>query len=71
MHFNSREKVGTEKLKNAKAFHEYSQIIDNVYENVEDYNTTKKRKVSVVFDDMIVDMEATKESSPIDTELFL
>ena len=30
---NGREKVGFEKFKNPKAFDEYSQIIDNVYEN--------------------------------------
>ena len=40
---NGRKKVGIEILKNLKAFIDYSQIIDYVYENLEDYNTTKKR----------------------------
>ena len=58
-------------LKNPKAFIDYSQTIDGVYENVEDYNQTKKRKVLIVFDDMIADMESNKKLSPIVTELFL
>ena len=41
---NERAKVGIKKLKNPKAFIDYSQIIDGVYENLEDYNPTKKRK---------------------------
>ena len=31
---NRREKVGIKKLKNPKAFMVYSQIIDDIYENV-------------------------------------
>ena len=57
---NGREKVGNLKLKKSKAFIDYSQTIDDVYENVEDYNLTKKRKVFIMFDDMIADMEANK-----------
>ena len=57
-------------LKNPKAFIDYSETIDNVYENLEDYNPTKKRKVLIVFDDMIADMEANKKLSPIFTESF-
>ena len=41
---NKREKVGIKKLKNPKAFIDYSQTIDNVYESFEDYNATKKKK---------------------------
>ena len=68
---NGREKVGIENLKNPKAFIDYSQTIDDVYENLEDYNPTKKRRVLIVFDDMIADMESNKKLSPIVTELFL
>ena len=68
---NGREKVGTKKQKKPKAFIDYSQIIDNVYENLEDYNPTKKRKVLILFDYMTADMEANKTLSPIVTELFL
>ena len=68
---NRREKVGIKELKNPKAFIDYSQTVDNVYENLEDYNPTKKRIVLIVFNDMITDMEANKKLSPIVTELFL
>ena len=66
-----REKVGIENLKNLKAFIVYSQTIDDVYENLEDYNPTKERKVLTVFDDKIADIEANKKLSCIVTELFL
>ena len=41
---NGREKVGINKLKNLKAFIDYSYTIDDVYENLKDYDPTKKRK---------------------------
>ena len=53
---NEREKIGTKKLKNPKAFIDYP---------------TKKRKVLIVFDDMIADMKPNKKLSPIVPELFL
>ena len=68
---NRREKVGVKKLKNPKAFIDYGQTIDDVYENLEDYNPTKKRRVLIVVDDMIADMESSKKLSPKVTELFL
>ena len=58
---NGREKAGIKKLKNSKAFTDYSQTVDNVYENLEDYNPTKKRKVLIVFNDVIADMKANKK----------
>ena len=41
---NGREKVGIRKLKNIKAFIDYSQTIHEVYENLEDYNPTKNKR---------------------------
>ena len=38
---------------------------------MEDYSPTKKKRVLIVFDDMITDMEFNKKLSPIVTELFL
>ena len=54
---------------NAKAFIEFPQTIDDVYGNFEDYNLTKKSKMLIVFDDMIVDSESYKKISPIIIEL--
>ena len=59
MLINGREKVGIENVKNPKAFTDYSQTI-YVYENLEDYNPKKKRRVLIVFDDIIGDMESNK-----------
>ena len=71
MLINELEKVGIENLKNPKASNDYSRTIDDVYENLEDCNPTKKRRVLIMFDDMIADMESNKELSPIVSELFL
>ena len=68
---NGRRKVGIKNLKNPKKFLDFSQTIDDVYENLEDYNKTMKRKVLIVFDNMIADMESNKTLSPVVTELFL
>ena len=40
---------------------DYSQTIDDVYKNLEDYNPTKKRKALIVFDGIITDMETNKK----------
>ena len=68
---NKRENVGIKKLKNPRPFIDYSQTIDDVYKNLEKYNSTKKREVLVVIDDMIADMEANKKLSPTVTKFFL
>ena len=68
---NGREKVGTENLKISKILIDHSRKIDDVYENLENYNPAKKRRVLIVLDDMIADMESNKRFGPIVTELFL
>ena len=42
---------------------DHAQVIDDVYQNLEDDNPTKKRKVLIVFDYMIADMEAIEKYS--------
>ena len=68
---NERVKAGIKELENPNAFIDSSQTIDDVYENLKDYNPTKKRKVLIVFDDMIADMEPNKKLRPMVIELFL
>ena len=53
---NKREKVGLDHCKDPKAFMEYSNDMEDVYKNIENYNPGKKRKILIVFDDMIADM---------------
>ena len=43
----------------------------NVYKNIEDYSPIKKRKILIVFDDMIADMINTNKLNPIVAELFI
>ena len=50
---------------------EYSKDMLDVYKNIEDYNPDKKRKVLIVFDDMISDMINNNKLNPIVTELFI
>ena len=50
---------------------EYSNDMQDVYKNIEDYNPIKKRKILLVFDDMIVDMISNNKLNPIVTELFI
>ena len=51
---------------------DYSQTIDDVYENLEDYNPTKKKRIALtMFDDLTADIESNKKLSPIVTKLFL
>ena len=45
--------------------------MDDIYKNIEDYNPNKKRKILIVFDDMIADMLSNKKLNPIVTELFI
>ena len=52
---NKREKVGLNHFNDPKAFMEYSNDMQK-YKNIEDYNPIKKRKVLIIFDDMIADM---------------
>ena len=45
--------------------------MQDVYKNIEDYNPGKKRKIIIVFDDIIADMIDNKELNPVVTELFI
>ena len=65
---NGRDKVG---IKKPKGFIDYSQTDDDLYENLEDDNLTKKRRMFIEFDDMIPVIEPTKKLSPFVIELFL
>ena len=45
--------------------------MQDVYKNIENYNPGKKRKIIIVFDDMIADMINNKKINPVVTELFI
>ena len=45
--------------------------MQDVCKSIEEYNLRKKRKVLIVFEDMIADMINDKKLNPIVTELFI
>ena len=45
--------------------------MDDVYENIDDYNPNRKRKILIVFDDMIADIMTNKKFQAIIKELFI
>ena len=45
--------------------------MDDIYKNIEEYNSNIKRKKLIVFDDMIADMVSNKNLTQIVTELFI
>ena len=68
---NKREKVGLSHYDDPKAFMKYSNNMQDVCKNIEDYNPRKNRKVLIVFDDMIADIINDKKLNPIVMELFI
>ena len=68
---DKREKVGLDHFDDPKAFIKYSNDMQDVYKNIDDNNPRKKRKVLIVFDDMIADMINNKKLDSIVTELFI
>ena len=45
--------------------------MQDFYKKIEDYNPGKKRKILIVFDDMIADMINNKKLNPVVTESFI
>ena len=66
-----REYVGIKHLNDPKAFIEYSSTMDDVYNNINDYNPNRNRKSLIVFDDMIAAIMNNKEFQVVIKELFI
>ena len=45
--------------------------MDNVYDNINDYNASRKRKTLIIFDDMIADVMTNKKIQAIIKQLFI
>ena len=45
--------------------------MDDIYQNIEEYNPNKKQKIIIIFQDMIADMLSNNKTNPIVTELFI
>ena len=46
-------------------------MMNDVYDNINDYNPSRKRKILIVFDDMMVDIMSNKKFQAIVKELFI
>ena len=64
---DKRQKVGQKYLDDINAFIEYNSDINSIYQDINQYNPDKSRKVLIVFDDMI----AEKTLPPQVIELFI
>ena len=67
----NRKNVGIKHFNDTNAFIECSNTMDDVYENINDYNPNRKIKILVVFDDMIADIMTNKKFQAIIKELFI
>ena len=67
----NHENAGIKHLNDSKAFIECSNTMDDVYENINDDNLSRKIKVLIIFDDMIVDIMTNKKFQAIIKELFI
>ena len=65
---NKRESTGLNYLNQSKAFIEYSNDMDDIYKDIEEYNPNKK--ILIAFDDMIANMLNNKKLNPVVTDLF-
>ena len=59
-----RKDVGIKHLNDSEAFIECSNTMDDINENIDDYNSRRKRKILIVFDDMIAYITKTKNFKP-------
>ena len=66
-----RENIGSKYLNDSKAFIELSNNMGNTCKNIGEYNPNKKRKILIIFDDMIADMLSNKKLNSIVTECFI
>ena len=56
-----RENAGIKNLDDPSAFMEYSNTMDDVYANIDDYNPKRKSKILIVLDDVIADFITNKK----------
>ena len=66
-----RENAGITYLNDPNAFIECFNTMDDVYENINDYNPSRKRKIFIVFDDMMADIMTNKKFKATIKKLFI
>ena len=67
----NRENTGIKHLNDSKSFIECSNTMNDVYGKMDNYNPNRKRKILIVFDNVIADIMANKRFQSIIKELFI
>ena len=68
---NKREQARIKNLNDPHAFIEYSSDMNDVLENINNYNKNRDKKVLIIFDDMIADIMRSKKFKVIVKEIFI
>ena len=68
---NKREQAGMKNLNDPHAFIEYSSDMNDVLEDINNYNEKRDKKVFIIFDDMIADIMRSENIKAIVKELFI
>ena len=68
---NKQESAGLNFLNNYKAHIEYSNDMNDIYKNIEEYNLNNKRKILIIFDDTIADILSNRKPNVVVTDLFI
>ena len=65
------EDAGIKHLNDSKAITEYSQCMDGVNNNIDDYNPSRKRKILILFGDMIAEFISNNKCQEMVKEVFI
>ena len=68
---NKREQAGIKNLNDPHVFIEYSNDMNDVLEDINNYNKNRDKKVLIIFDDMIADIMRSEKFKAIVKELFI
>ena len=67
----NRENAGIKHLNDSNAFIECSNTMNDIYENINNYNLDRTRIILIVFNDMIADIMTNKKFQSLIKELFI
>ena len=66
-----REGTGLKHFDDSKAFIEYSNDMEYIYDNIKEYSLNKKRKILILYDDIIADILSNEKCNIIVIKLFI
>ena len=71
MLINKRESVSLKDYNDSKVFIKYWNNMNDIYKNIEEWNSNKECKVLIIFDNMFADILSNEKLNLIVTELFI